>query len=112
MHKRTHLSHSKQFIHCLPLIRTILGSQGACARRQWASRQDTPWTECQSIAGHTHTFIHSRTMDNLEMPINLQCMSLDRGRKPEYPEETPEAQGEHANSTHTVDVGIKPPTLE
>ncbi|KAK3559654.1 hypothetical protein QTP86_013610 [Hemibagrus guttatus] len=35
------------------------------------------------------------------MPINLQCMSLDQGRKPEYPEETPEARGEHANSTHT-----------
>ncbi|KAK3565929.1 hypothetical protein QTP86_021446, partial [Hemibagrus guttatus] len=46
------------------------------------------------------------------MPINLQCMSLDWGRKPEYPEETPEAQGEHANSTHTAEVGIEPPTLE
>ncbi|KAK3556826.1 hypothetical protein QTP70_022263, partial [Hemibagrus guttatus] len=58
----------------------------------------------------THTLIHSHTTDNLEMPINLQCMSLDRGRKPEYPEETPEARGEHANSTHTW--RIKPPTLE
>ncbi|KAK3540044.1 hypothetical protein QTP70_023818 [Hemibagrus guttatus] len=35
------------------------------------------------------------------MPINLQCMFLDWGRKPEHPEETPEARGEHANSTHT-----------
>ncbi|KAK3547247.1 hypothetical protein QTP86_017814, partial [Hemibagrus guttatus] len=35
------------------------------------------------------------------MPINLPRMSLDRGRKPEHPEETPEARGEHANSTHT-----------
>ncbi|XP_056614677.1 ribonuclease inhibitor-like [Triplophysa dalaica] len=34
------------------------------------------------------------------MPIKLQ-MSLDQGRKPEYPEEDPEARGEHANSTHT-----------
>ncbi|KAK3518039.1 hypothetical protein QTP70_033195, partial [Hemibagrus guttatus] len=51
-------------------------------------------------------------MDNLEMPINLHCMSLDRWREPEYPEETPEAQGEHANSTHTAEVGIEPPTLE
>ncbi|KAK3525357.1 hypothetical protein QTP86_031087 [Hemibagrus guttatus] len=76
---------------------------GACAylRRHRASRQDTPWTECQPITGHTHTLIHSHTTDNLEMPINLQCMSLDWGRKPEYPEETPEARGEHANSTHT-----------
>ncbi|KAK3560175.1 hypothetical protein QTP86_034675, partial [Hemibagrus guttatus] len=43
----------------------------------------------------THTHSHSHTTDNLEMPINLQCMSLDWGRKPEYPEETPEARGEH-----------------
>ncbi|KAK3532168.1 hypothetical protein QTP86_009040 [Hemibagrus guttatus] len=39
-------------------------------------------------------------------------MSLDWGRKPEYLEETPEARGEHANSTHTAETGIKPPTLE
>ncbi|KAK3520115.1 hypothetical protein QTP70_014284 [Hemibagrus guttatus] len=30
-----------------------------CNRRHWASRQDTPWTECQPITGHTHTLIHS-----------------------------------------------------
>ncbi len=33
---------------------------------------------------------------NLESPINLTCMSLDCGRKPEYPEKT---HAEHANST-------------
>ncbi|KAK3568936.1 hypothetical protein QTP86_020637 [Hemibagrus guttatus] len=64
----------------------------------------------------THTLIHaithSHTTDNLEMPINLQRMSLDWGKKPEYPEETPEAWGEHANSTHTAEAGLKPPTLE
>ncbi|KAK3573585.1 hypothetical protein QTP86_028799 [Hemibagrus guttatus] len=106
---------SEVHLHCLPLIRTILGSRGACAylRHHWASRQDTPWTECQPIAGHTHThsLIHSHT-HNLEMPINLPCMSLDWGRKPEYPEETPEARGEHANSTHTTEAGIEHPTLE
>ncbi|KAK3541400.1 hypothetical protein QTP86_024584, partial [Hemibagrus guttatus] len=38
---------------------------------------------------HTHpcSLTQSHTMDNLEMPINLQCMSLDRGRKP--PSQTP-----------------------
>ncbi|KAK3517639.1 hypothetical protein QTP70_013771 [Hemibagrus guttatus] len=36
-------------------------------------------------------------------------MSLDWGRKPEY---IPEARGEHANSTHKAEVGIKPTTLE
>ncbi|KAK3562423.1 hypothetical protein QTP86_034065, partial [Hemibagrus guttatus] len=63
---------------------------------------------------HSHSLTQSYTTDNLEMPINLPCMSLDWGRKPEYPEETPEARGEHANSTHTptAEAGIKPPTLE
>ncbi|KAK3550505.1 hypothetical protein QTP86_033402 [Hemibagrus guttatus] len=47
----------------IPLIRTILGSRGACAylRRHWASRQDTPWMECQPIARHTphsHSLTH------------------------------------------------------
>ncbi|KAK3568757.1 hypothetical protein QTP86_016275 [Hemibagrus guttatus] len=59
-----------------------------------------------------HTLSHSHTTDNLEMPINLQCMSLDWEKKPEYLGETPEAQREHANSTHTAEAGIKPPTLE
>ncbi|KAK3549828.1 hypothetical protein QTP86_015306, partial [Hemibagrus guttatus] len=56
----------------------------------------------------THT--HTHTTDNLEMPINLQYMSLDWGRKLEHPEEAPEAQGEHASSTHMAEAGIKPPT--
>ncbi|KAK3570870.1 hypothetical protein QTP86_029392, partial [Hemibagrus guttatus] len=66
-------------------------------------------------AGYTldRVLTHRRaqhTLDNLEMPINLQCMSLDWLRKLEYPEETPEARGEHANATHTEEVGIEPPT--
>ncbi|KAK3506896.1 hypothetical protein QTP70_031033, partial [Hemibagrus guttatus] len=40
---------------------------------------------------HSHSLTQSHTTDNLEMPINIPCMSLDWGRKPEYPEETPEA---------------------
>ncbi|KAK3564612.1 hypothetical protein QTP86_023757 [Hemibagrus guttatus] len=42
----------------------------------------------------------SHTTDNLEMPINLQCMSLDWGRKPEYPEE-PLRHGENMQTPHT-----------
>uniref|UniRef100_A0A8C5ED04 C1q domain-containing protein n=1 Tax=Gouania willdenowi TaxID=441366 RepID=A0A8C5ED04_GOUWI len=38
-------------------------------------------------------------MGNLETPINLTVMFLDCGRKPEYPEETHAARGEHANFT-------------
>ncbi|KAK3543437.1 hypothetical protein QTP70_020921 [Hemibagrus guttatus] len=60
----------------------------------------------------THTLSFTHTMDNLEMQIKLQCMSLDQWRKPEYLEETPKTRGEHANSTHTAEAGIKPPTLE
>ncbi|KAK3538800.1 hypothetical protein QTP86_015926 [Hemibagrus guttatus] len=66
---------------------------------------DTPWTECLPIAGYTH---YGQFRD-ANQPTT---QSLDRGRKPEYPEETPEARGEHANSTHTAEVGVEPPTLE
>ncbi|KAK3548877.1 hypothetical protein QTP70_021266, partial [Hemibagrus guttatus] len=31
---------------------------------------------------HSHSLTQSHTTDNSEMPINLQCMSLDWGRKP------------------------------
>ncbi|KAK3559309.1 hypothetical protein QTP86_012715 [Hemibagrus guttatus] len=55
-------------------------------------------------------------MDNLEMPINLPHMPLDWGRKLEYPEETPEARGGHANSTHrggnrTLNPGVRGITM-
>ncbi|KAK3523477.1 hypothetical protein QTP86_033702, partial [Hemibagrus guttatus] len=60
----------------------------------------------------THCRVHTHTTDNLEMPINLPCMSLEQGRKPEYPEENPpEARGEHANSTHMAEAGLEPPPL-
>ncbi|XP_053537974.1 catechol O-methyltransferase isoform X2 [Ictalurus punctatus] len=50
---------------------------------------------------HTHSHTHSYTTDTLDTPISLPCMCLDWGRKPEYPEETPAARGEHTNSAHT-----------
>ncbi|KAK3559957.1 hypothetical protein QTP86_030320, partial [Hemibagrus guttatus] len=85
--------------------------KGACAylRRHWASRQDTPWTECQPIAGHTHTlsFTHAITHYGQFRDANQPTMHVFG-----LGEETPEARGEHANSTHTVEAGIKPPTLE
>ncbi|KAK3515479.1 hypothetical protein QTP70_023002, partial [Hemibagrus guttatus] len=55
---------------------------------------------------------HTYTTDNLEMPINLQCMSLDWGRKPEYPEETRDTGRTCKLHTHMADAGIEPPTLE
>ncbi|KAK3570450.1 hypothetical protein QTP86_019444 [Hemibagrus guttatus] len=82
-------------------ISGVIGHQG---------RIHPGWSANPSQSTHTHSnsITQSHTTDNLEMPINLQCMSSDCGRKPEYPE----AKGEHANSTHTVEAGIKPPTLE
>ncbi|KAK3568891.1 hypothetical protein QTP86_019579, partial [Hemibagrus guttatus] len=77
--------------------------------------QDTPWTECQPIAGHTHKHSHSLTHYGQFRDSNQPTMHVfGLGRKPEYPEETPEARGEHANSTHThtAEAGIEPPTLE
>ncbi|KAK3559181.1 hypothetical protein QTP86_005085 [Hemibagrus guttatus] len=84
--------------------------EGACASQ--ASLGIKAGCTLDGVPTHRRAHTHSRTTDNLEMPINLPCMSLDRGRKPEYPEETPEAWGEHANSTHTAEAGIEPPTLE
>ncbi|KAK3506064.1 hypothetical protein QTP70_021188, partial [Hemibagrus guttatus] len=55
---------------------------------------------------HSHSLTQSHTTDNLEMPINLPCMSLDWGRKPEYPGRTCKLH------THMAEAGIKPPTLE
>ena len=49
----------------------------------------TPWTGRQSISGpHRHKRQHCQLKltprDNLESPINLTCMFLGGGRKPEY----------------------------
>ncbi|MEQ2233632.1 hypothetical protein ILYODFUR_023803 [Ilyodon furcidens] len=55
-------------------------------------RWGPPWTGRQSIAGQhrdTQPSTHSFTpKDSLERPINLTGMSLDCGRKLEYPERT------------------------
>ncbi|KAK3540438.1 hypothetical protein QTP70_030985 [Hemibagrus guttatus] len=81
-----------------PIYHQVTGS--LCdLRRHRASRQDTPWTECQPITGHTHTHTHYRQFRDSNQP---RSMALDCGRKPEHPEETHQAQGEHANSTHAI----------
>ncbi|KAK3557620.1 hypothetical protein QTP70_030811 [Hemibagrus guttatus] len=58
------------------------------------TKQGTPWTGCQSIAGPNLT--RYRQFRNANQPT---MHVFGPGRKPEYPEETPEARGEHANST-------------
>ncbi|KAK3533771.1 hypothetical protein QTP70_027336 [Hemibagrus guttatus] len=77
-------------------ISGVIGHQG----RIHPGRSANP---SQGTHTHSHSLTQSHTTDNLEMPINLPCMSLDWGRKP---------QGEHANSTHTAEAGIEPPILE
>lgn len=49
------------------------------------ARQGTPWTVCVSIAGQPFTHLWG---SNLELPIDLIRMPLDRGRELEKAEET------------------------
>ena len=104
-----HLKHrvlisSSSFLFLFPIHPSIfysvnpsVGSRGGWSLSQQSSgeRRGTPWTGRQSIAGphrdkrdkqpHTLTLTPN---NNLETPINLTCMFLDGGRKPEYPERT------------------------
>ncbi|KAK3561890.1 hypothetical protein QTP86_017449, partial [Hemibagrus guttatus] len=61
-------------------ISGIIGHQGRIHPGRSANPSQGPHT-------------HSHNPHNLEMPNNLPHKSLDWGRKLEYPEETPEAQG-------------------
>ncbi|KAK3539874.1 hypothetical protein QTP70_015784, partial [Hemibagrus guttatus] len=56
-------------------ISGVIGHQGRIHPGQSAN---------PSQGTHTLSFTHAitHTTDNLEMPINLPCMSLDQGRKP------------------------------
>ncbi|MEQ2221390.1 hypothetical protein ILYODFUR_015445 [Ilyodon furcidens] len=68
------------------------------------------WTGCKVHPDQTRTFIHT-PKDNLEKPFNLTGMSLDCGRKLEYPERT-HARGEHANSMQKdPQLGVEPRTF-
>ena len=86
------INHSS--IHFLPLDPSV-GSRGGWSLSQQSSgeRRGSPWTDRQSITGphrdkrDKQPFTLTLTpKDNLESPINLTCMFLDGGRKPEYPE--------------------------
>ncbi|KAK3531259.1 hypothetical protein QTP70_015201, partial [Hemibagrus guttatus] len=62
---------------------------------------------------HTLSFTHTITHYGQFRDANQPTMHVfGPGEKPEYPEETPEARGEHVKSTHTVEAGIETPTLE
>ena len=79
-------------IHFLYPLNPLVGSRGgwSLSQRSLGEKQGTPWTGHQSITGphrdkrdkqpHTLTLTPK---DNLESPVNLTCMFLDGGRKPE-----------------------------
>lgn len=61
----------------------------------------TPWTGCQFITGMTkrHKQLYKLTpMSDLESQIDLNCISLDCGRKLQHPQR----QGDHANTTQSM----------
>ena len=102
-------------------VNPSVGSWGGWSPSQQSSgeRRGTPWTGRQSITGphrdkrdkqlHTLTFTPK---DNLESPINLTCMFLDSGRKPEYPERTHAYTGRTCKlHTERPQAGIDPGTL-
>ncbi|KAK3569085.1 hypothetical protein QTP86_022119, partial [Hemibagrus guttatus] len=79
----------------------VIGHQG----RIHPGRSANP---SQGTHTHIHSLTQSHTMDNLEMSINLQCMSLDRRRKPEYRRHRENMQTPHTRQRRE----IEPPTLE
>ena len=85
-------------IHFLYPVNPSVGSRGgwSLSQRSLGERRGRPWTGRQSITGphrdkrdkRPHTRSHSLLRTILETLINLTCMFLDGGRKPEYPERT------------------------
>lgn len=67
--------------------------------------------ECQLISGRNHTHTHSHSTHIIEIAVSLQLMSLERTRKPEYLEETPNERTCKLQA-HRAEAGIKPPTAE
>jgi len=95
-HNSTVLNSVHPSIHFLYLLNQLVGSRGGLSQQSLGERQGTPWTDRQSITGphrderdkQPHTCSYSLLGTILETPINLTCMFLDGGRKPEYPEIT------------------------
>ncbi|KAK3516714.1 hypothetical protein QTP70_022505 [Hemibagrus guttatus] len=75
-------------------ISGIIGHQG----RIHPGRSANP-SQVTHTLSFTHAITHYGQFRDSNQP---RSMSLDCGRKPEYPVETHQAWGEHANSTHTV----------
>ncbi|KAK3569538.1 hypothetical protein QTP86_034818 [Hemibagrus guttatus] len=86
-------------------ISGVIGHQG----RIHPGRSANP---SQGTHTHSHSLTQSHITDNLEMPINLQCMSLDRGGN-QSTRRKPRGTGRTCKlHTQTAEAGIEPPTLE
>ena len=80
--------------------------------RHWA-RGRAPGQVASPSQDHTETNDHTHTpRNNLETSINLTCMFLDGGRKPEYPERTHAYTGRtYKLHTERPQLGLEPGTL-
>ncbi|MEQ2246406.1 hypothetical protein ILYODFUR_038202 [Ilyodon furcidens] len=86
------MSHKKTFIHFLyRLFHSGSRGAGAYLQQSMGERRVHPGQVAGPSQGNTQTTTHTLTNSpkgNLEVPINLTGMSLDCGRKLEYPVRT------------------------
>ena len=91
-----HINTTYPSIFYTRLIQLSVRGGWSLSQQSSGERWGTPWTGRQSITGphrdkrdkQLHRRSHSLLRTILETPINLTCMVLDSGRKPEYPERT------------------------
>jgi len=101
------------------ILRSGRGGAGAYPSGHWARGGVHPGQVASPSQGHTetnetnnHTHAHSLLRTILESPINLTCMFLDGGRKPEYPERTHGYTGRTCKlHTERPQLGVEPGTL-
>ena len=102
-------NHPSIFCTCL-IRRSGRGGAGAYPSCHWVTLD-------RSLVHHRATQRQTTTdtltpKDNLESPVNLTCMLLDSGRKPENPERTHAYTGRTCRlHTERPQVGVEPGTL-
>ena len=91
----------------------VAGGAGAYPSRHWARSREHPGQVTRLSQGHTETNNHAHLLkDHLESPINITCMFLGGGRKPEYPERTHTYTGRTCKRhTERPQLRFKPGTL-
>ena len=111
------MPHSLPSIHFLYPKRVSVGRvAGGLESIPAVIGREAGYTLDRSPVHHRDTQPHTLTLtpkDNfLETPINLTCMFLDSGRKPEYPERTHAYTGRTCKlHTERPQPGVEPGTL-